>query len=164
MRPSLTAPAVLLLLLPMLLGSGSRMQQRHSPQPVDTSNERYVRDLVGQDNSDRLYAARTLRSRLKVAMRDVERRDGTLRQLDAVATLDDIDELVAPACVEAIEYRNVAHHCAWILGRTNNAEAAKALEALAAPDSDTTRRARKQAARSLALWDEALRDGVEATE
>jgi hypothetical protein len=94
-------------------------------------------------------------------MRDAERRMGTLRQLDAVAALDDFDHMVTPACIEALEHRNVAHHCAWILGRTSNPDAMPALEALASLDSDATRRARKQAIRSLALWERSLSDGVE---
>lgn len=142
-------PWLLLGLLPLLLGSGSRFQQAHSPQPVDTSNERYVNDLLGNDASDRLYAARTLRSRLKVALRDAERGNGeTLRSIDALAALDDFDVMVAPACVEALERRNVAHHCAEMLGLLGYEPAVPALEAALA-DPETSRRLRKQAARAL---------------
>lgn len=143
------ALAALLLLLPVLLGSGSRMQQARSPQLVDTSNDRYIQDLLGQDKSDRLYAARTLRSRLRVALGDYDRREGTMRQLDAEAALDDFDRLVAPACIEALQLRNVSHHCAWILGALAYQPAVPILEAMVQPDSDATRRARRRASAAL---------------
>jgi hypothetical protein len=140
---------LLLLLLPTLLGSGSRVQQARSHQPVDTSNDRYVHDLLGQDKSDRLYAARTLRSRLKVALRDADSREGTLRQIDAIAALDDFEMLVAPACVTALETRNVSHHCAWILGRLAYQPAAPELQALLDPGTGASPRAQRQATAAL---------------
>jgi hypothetical protein len=139
----------LLLLLPLLLGSGSRVQQARSPQPVDTSNDRYIQDLLSQDKSDRLYAARTLRSRLRVALRDADSREGTLRQIDAIAALDDFDRLVAPACTEALELRNVSHHCAWMLGALAYEPAVPVLEAMAQPDSGATCKARRRASAAL---------------
>jgi hypothetical protein len=150
MRSSLH-PWLLLALLPLMLGSGSRFQQAHSPQPVDTSNERYIQDLRGSDASDRLYAARTLRSRLRMAIKDAERREGTLRQIDALASLDDFEVLVAPACLEVLDQRNVAHHCAQILGLLAYEPAREDLEALASPDSDTGCRARRQATKALEI-------------
>lgn len=139
------------LLLPLLLGSGSRAQQAHSHTPIDTSNERYIHDLTGQDKSDRLYAARTLRSRLRVALKDAARRDGSLRQLDALAALDDFELLVAPACVQALATRNIAHHCAWILGQLAYEPALSDLEALTQPDSQARPRAQRMAQEAVAL-------------
>ncbi len=139
------------LLLPLLIGSGSRMQQSVSHHPVDTSTERYVRDLVGQDRSDRLYAARTLRSRLKTALKDSHRRETSLRYIDGIAALDVFDMQVAPACVDALEHRNVAHHCAWMLGALRHQDATPALEALLSDDSEASRRAQRNAAEALAL-------------
>ncbi len=147
--PSSRAPLgrgwLLPLLLPLLLGSGSRMQQAQSHAPIDTSNERYIHDLTGQDRSDRLYAARTLRSRLRVALADSERREGTLRQIDALAALDDFELLVAPACIQALASRNVAHHCAWILGQLAYEPAIPELEAMVQPGSEANRRAQRKA-------------------
>jgi hypothetical protein len=140
---------LLLALLPSLLGSGSRFQQSHSPQPVDVSNERYVNDLQGSDKSDRLYAARTLRSRLRVAMNELDAPEGSLRQLDAIATMDDLHHLAAPACIEALASRNVAHHCAQMLGWLGYEPAVPALEAMLSPDSEASKRAQRQAARAL---------------
>jgi hypothetical protein len=148
-RLGLLGSLMMMVALPVLLGSGSRLQQARSPQPVDTSNERYVHDLLGQDKSDRLYAARTLRSRLRVALRDAESREGTLRQLDAIAALDDFDELVAPACAQALELRNVAHHCAWMIGRLGYEPAIPILEAVVQPESQANRRLRRQASTAL---------------
>ena len=139
------------LLLPLLLGSGSRMQQAKSHTPVDTSNERYVHDLTGQDKSDRLYAARTLRSRLKIAVKDAEGRPDTLRQIDAIAALDDFEIIVAPACHVALGARNVAHHCAWILGRMAYEPALPELTAMADPDSQAKSRARREAQEAIEL-------------
>jgi len=139
------------LLLPLLIGSGSRMQQAKSHTPVDTSNERYVHDLTGQDKSDRLYAARTLHSRLKVAIKDAEGRPDTLRQIDAIAALDDFENIVAPACHVTLGTRNVAHHCAWILGRLAYQPALPDLTAMAAPESQAKPRARREAQEAVEL-------------
>ncbi len=141
-RPSLL---LALILLPLLLGSGGRMAQMTTPRPVDDSNERYTAELSDSDKSDRLYAARTLRSRLRIALRNAERgRPGSLRQDQAYAALDDFEDLVAPACVQALTTRNIAHHCASILGMLAHQPAVQALETLR-DDEDAKRRARKRA-------------------
>jgi hypothetical protein len=140
----------LLALAPLLLGSGSRAMMAHSPQPVDTSCERYAHDLRGADVSDRLYAARVLHSRLRLALRDARRgAPGSLRQDDALATLDDLETEVAPACIEALAYRNVAVHCATMLGLLEHSEATPALEALLAPESGASARLRRRAQQAL---------------
>ena len=135
---------------PLLMGSGSRAMMAHAQQPIDTSNARYAQDLTGADVSDRLYAARVLHSRLRLALKDARRgAPGSLRQDDALATLDDFDAEVAPACVEALSRRNVAAHCATMLGLLEYAAAVPALEGLLAPESDASGRLQRKAQRAL---------------
>jgi len=143
--------AALLLALPLALGAGNRAMQAHAPEPTDTSVERYAGDLGRSDPSDRLYAARVLRSRLRFALRDAARaRPGSLRQDEALAALDDFEGIVAPACIEALVTRNVAHHCAAMLGMLEYGGAEPALRALLEPDADSSCKARRQAERALA--------------
>jgi hypothetical protein len=142
--------ATLVLALPLALGAGNRAMQAHAPAPVDTSIDRYAADLASTDASDRLYAARVLRSQLRYAARDATRaRPGSLRQDEALSALDDFEAVVAPACVDALAVRNIAHHCAAMLGQIGVAEARPALEGLLQPTADCSRRARRQARRAL---------------
>jgi len=132
------------------MGSGSRMAQTHGPVEVDTSIERYAADLSGSDKSDRLYAARVLRSRLRVAMRVAERAPmDSLRSDDALVAMDDFDAIVAPACVEALRVPNVAHHCAEILGWLEHSPAEPALQALLSEDAVASRRLQRRAQAAL---------------
>jgi hypothetical protein len=117
---------------------------------VDTSNERYAHDLVGADASDRLYAARVLHSRLRVALRDARRgAAGSLRQDEALATLDDFETDIAPACLQALRHRNVAAHCTTMLGELEHTDAAPVLESLLAPESGASARLQRKARHAL---------------
>jgi len=141
---------LVLLAAPLLLGSGSRAMQAHSARPVDDSIERYVHDLSIDDRSDRLYAARVLRARLRIVVREAERaRPGSVREDEALAALDDFEVLVAPACIEALGVENVAPHCADILGLLEHAPAEAPLAALLAPEAQGSGRLRRHAAQAL---------------
>ncbi|MFH1466451.1 MAG: hypothetical protein ABIO70_18855 [Pseudomonadota bacterium] len=143
-------PLWLLALLPFLMGSGSRAMMAHSQQPIDTSSEHYAHDLTGADASDRLYAARVLHSRLRLALKGARRgAPGSFRRDEALATLDDFDATVAPACTEALTFRNVAAHCATMLGLLEHEEARPALEALLSPESRANGRLRRKARRAI---------------
>ncbi len=127
----LPRPVPILLLLPLLLGSGaSRIPY---PVPPDESTERWVADLLGDDRSDRTYAARVLRSRVRLAVRRARRSEpGSLDHDEALATLDTFDTLVAPACVQALSAPGATRACADLLGLLGTGAAAGPLEALLA--------------------------------
>ena len=63
---------------------------------VEASTERYADDLVGQDMSDRQYAARVLRRRVRTAWRIAGRNGETLQTVEARQSLATFDALVAP--------------------------------------------------------------------
>ncbi len=119
---------VLPLLAPVLMASGSRYLL--TPDSPDTSLDRYLADLNGTDRSDRLFAARELKSRLKKALRDVKpSRQASLAYAESQAILGDFQQMVVPACVQALDLANVAPVCADILGLMESREAIPALRA-----------------------------------
>jgi len=121
--------ALLVVTLPLLLGSGATRVPY--PMPPDETTERWVSDLAGEDRSDRSYAARVLRSRVRVAVRQARRSDpGSLTHDEALATLDTFDVLVVPACLQALGARRVVGPCADILGLLTVPAASGPLEAL----------------------------------
>jgi len=139
---------LLLLALPLLLGSGAT--RIPYPRPPDESTDRYVSDLLGDDRSDRTYAARVLRSRARAAVRSAERSDpGSLAHDEALATLDTFDALVAPACLQALGSPGATGPCADVLGLLGTPAAAGPLETLLAlqgrdaPGACTRRRIRR---------------------
>ena len=108
-------PRALLLIFPLMMGSGS-----HLSNPMihnDVSIDRYASDLVGKDKSDRLYAARHLRSELRSVIKTSERApEDTLTFDELMAKLDDYDTIVAPACMKALKVENTRTACVDIIG------------------------------------------------
>jgi len=115
-----------------------------------------VRDLEGLDRSDRLYAARVLRSRVKEALRVAERaRPGSLLHDEALGILDDFDAMVSEPCIQALAFDNVALHCADILGLLEVERAQEPLAALLDPQRAPSRRLRRHVERALLRIQEA---------
>ena len=99
-----------------------------SPVRQDTTTERYADDLVGQDVSDRLYAARVLLRRVRTAWRVAGRKGDALQTIEARQTLANFDQLVAPRCIRQLAVRNVRIPCTQILGMLETKEAVPALQ------------------------------------
>ena len=139
-------------LLPFLVGAGP-MPSRMPTTVRDDSIERYVSDLQGSDPQDRVYAARALRSELRIATRKFQRaKPGSFTYDDAITTYDDFRTLVMPACLQVLGQKGVSSPCADILGRLEAEEAVLPLQkALASPVSrHFTRRANRALTRILA--------------
>ena len=99
-----------------------------SPVQQDMSTERYANDLVGSDLSDRLYAARVLRRRVRTAWRLAGRNTDGFQVDEARQTLADFDLIVAPRCIRQLNVQNVRVPCADILGMLETKEALTALQ------------------------------------
>lgn len=138
-----------LALVPFLLGAGPMPARMHRT-PVDTSMERYVQDLEGSDPHDRLYAARALRSELRLALKRLRRAEpGSLAWDDAATVVDDYTAAVAPACIRVLGLEGVSSPCADMLGWLEVPEALPALEkACEAPPS---RRFARKAQKAMSL-------------
>jgi len=92
--------------------------------------EDLVADLAGADDSDRLFAARELRRRVRSNSRLTERARGDeLVVLQARQDLQDLRRDVVPICQEQIQVRNVTAPCADILGVLGAATSISVLEA-----------------------------------
>ncbi len=94
----------------------------------DVSMERYAGDLVGQDPHDRIFAARTIRTRVREAWRWAGGATDHLRAIEARQTLSFFDVLVAPRCTRQLTVPNVMRPCAQILGMLETKDALPALE------------------------------------
>jgi len=80
--------------------------------------EDWIRDLEGDDKSDRLFAARELRRQLAAAQRRLDRGRGDelRREEDRVFVGDLRIRLVGPARRALVAHKNVRRPCADILG------------------------------------------------
>ncbi len=112
----------------------------------------YLGQLLEPDASDRLFAARELRRRVRRAVRLARRGDrASLAVADALASLDDFDRYLAPRCIEAVEHTerfgNILVPCADILGLLGTREALPALRA--AREAETRRRPRRHLDRAV---------------
>ena len=147
-RPLGMVSIIGLLLFPALL-SGMGQPPTEPVDESDFSLEHFVSDLRGKNRSDRKYAARVLRNRLRAADRSVRHaRPGSLRYDEGAAIIEDFTLQVAPACVASLQQRNVAAICADILGILQVDSARQPLEALAA--DAPSGRIHRRAARALA--------------
>lgn len=109
-----------------------------------------ARDLTSADKGDRQLAARALRRRARVLLRESERKEGTLTQLEAVATLADYDAKVAPRCLKVLDQPDLIRPCADILGLLETAEARAPLaQALASEPRRGVQRAIERALRRI---------------
>ena len=118
------------------------------PQREPTLGE-YINDLDSDVAPDRLYAARVLRSRVKLALRQSGWRD-PLYAAAAAQDLSDFDRSVAPLCVEGLALRNITRPCADILRLLETADAIGPLRA-AADAEDRAGVARRLRAAALAI-------------
>ena len=90
------------------------------PAPVGPKHaptlEEYISELEADRRSDRLYAVRELRRQVRQAVRESQRRSGSLRQAEALQSLALYDELLAPKCLLAVpEHEELRPSCADIL-------------------------------------------------
>lgn len=115
------------------------------PIQQDQSIERYANDLIGDDKSDRLFAARVLRNRVREAWRLAGRAGTDLRVIEARQTLSHFDTLVAPRCIRQLDVANTRRACASILGML---ETEAALPALRKAANSTTNRAEARVIRT----------------
>ena len=99
-----------------------------SPIQQDISTERYANDLIGDDASDRLYAARVLHRRVRQAWRRAGKDDDGFHTIEARQTLAHFDLVVAPRCIRQMSVKNVRVPCARILGMLETADALPALQ------------------------------------
>lgn len=114
------------------------------PTPVpDTSVAHYVQDLQHDKKSERLYAARVLRSRLRIARRKLERaKPGSLAHDEAIELWDTYEEEVVPTCLEVVDKGTYTPPVVDILGLMENPVAREALETLT-QQADSRRVVRK---------------------
>lgn len=99
-------------------------------------------DLRGEDNSNRLYAARSLKSGLRRALAvEARGREGTLAVIEARSFLFEMESRLPEACVLALEAPNTVTPCADMLAWMEVRTAVPALEARLAVE--TRRRARR---------------------
>lgn len=119
----------------------------HLPIPADTSLERYVQDLVGQDSADRLFAARVLHRRVREAWRNSAKDSSEIKVIEAKQTMADFDTLVAPKCIRQLSVANTLRPCASILGMLETEEAVTPL--IEQRDQEESRRNRRVIDRAL---------------
>lgn len=94
------------------------------------STAELLADLRGGDSSDRLYAARALKSQLKRALRvEANGRPGTLQVIEARSLLYELESRIPETCTAALEYDNVVTPCADMLAWLEVGSAIPALEA-----------------------------------
>ena len=101
------------------------------PIDQDTSTERYASDLLGSDVSERLYAARVLRRRVRSAWRIAGRNGAGLHAIEARQTLAHFDVVVAPRCIRQLTMKGIRVPCAQILGMLETNDALPALKTAA---------------------------------
>jgi hypothetical protein len=116
----------------------ARVPIHHMPIGTDTSLERYVHDLIGQDPSDRLFAARVLHRRVREAWRLSSRESADINVIEAKQTLSDFDTMVAPKCIRQLKVTNTMRPCASILGMLETQDAVQPL--LEQRDQERSRR------------------------
>ena len=117
--------------------------------PYETVED-WVRDLQKKDPAKRLFAARTIRTELRVALNQAAKSPaGSIRGDEALARLDDFEKLAVPACIAHIENaddpnrgnaKKVALSCGDILGMLKTDEAVPALKARAAKENGRLQR------------------------
>jgi len=126
---------------------------RTKPAVVNTPYETvedWVRDLQKKDPAKRLFAARTIRTELRVALnQSANSPSGSIRADEALARLDDFEKLAAPVCIAHIENaddpnrgnaKKLALSCGDILGMLQTDAAIPALKARAAKENGRLQR------------------------
>lgn len=99
----------------------------------DLSIHGLSRDLLESDRSERIFAIRELNRVARTSLRRAEGRPGSEQTDDALSTLAALDDLAAPACIQALRHPELVAGCALLLGRLETQAARAPLEqALAA--------------------------------
>lgn len=113
------------------------------------STAELLADLRGGDGSDRLYAARSLKSQLKRALKvEANGRPGTIQVIEARSLLYELESRIPETCTAALEHANVVTPCADMLAWLDAESAIPALEARLREEE--RKRARKHLAAALA--------------
>lgn len=131
------------------LPSGDPTQEGETPTPSATKTvAQLLDDLRGSDASKRLYAARSLRGKLKRAQAvEAHGNPESIRYLEALSTLDELETRIPHACMSAFTYPNVTSPCADMFVMLDVKEAVPALQEL---------RAREKRASVVRTLDEAI--------
>ena len=112
-----------------LLASALAAGPSHIGNAPPMKLEEYVSDLTADRRSDRLFAARELRRRVRHAERTAGSKPGTLRQLEARHELAFYAREVAPRCIEELNnYRELRVPCSEMLGILESSASLSALE------------------------------------
>jgi len=126
--------------------------------PYETVED-WIRELRKKDPAKRLLAARTIRTELRVAMRQSDKAPlGSLRRDEALARLDDFQRHGVPACVDHVNNtddphpanaRRVLLACADILAILRATEALPAIERRTEQERGRVQRRLRKAARMI---------------
>lgn len=115
-------------------------QEQPPMDPADPSGPKslgdYLIELDGEDPSERLMAARSLRGHLRRALNTEARANvGSIAYDDARSLLFELETRLPEVCMHGLSFRNVVAPCADMLGWLEVQEALPALQtALAAED------------------------------
>lgn len=116
--------------------STAAAQDSSSPDPNEIavssshkSTAELISDLTSSSGSTRLYAARSLKSQLRVALRtEVHGRPDTIRHDEALAKLVELDARLPSACTSALRNDNVVPACAEMLAMLGATASVPAIE------------------------------------
>ncbi len=107
-----------------------------APAQAQKTTAELLSDLSGDNASDRLYAARALRSMLAHAQHAVTHApEGSLARDDGLATLDELEQRLPDQCSAALQFKNVVALSAEMLGMLNHRAALPAVQAAAATET-----------------------------
>lgn len=114
------------------LPPGDPTQEGEAPTPSATKTVAdLLDDLRGSDASKRLYAARSLRTKLRRAQAvEAKGNPESIRYLEALSTLDELETRIPHACMSAFTYPNVTGPCADMFVMLDVREAVPALQEL----------------------------------
>jgi hypothetical protein len=86
------------------------------------------RDLLESDRSERIFAIRELNRVARSNLRQAEGKVGREQTDEALSTLAGLDDLAAPACIQALRFPELVSGCATLLGRLETQAARGPLE------------------------------------
>jgi hypothetical protein len=106
------------------------------PSPTPQTTADYLRELVSEQPSKRLFAARVLRDQLRRHLRvETRANPDSIAYLEAVATLGELRARVPSACIAGLGWDNTRAPCADMLGWLLVAEAEGPLVRAAAAET-----------------------------
>lgn len=86
------------------------------------------RDLLESDRSERIFAIRELNRVARANLRLADGKIGREQTDEALSTLAGLDDLAAPACIQALRFPELVAGCATLLGRLETQAARGPLE------------------------------------